>query len=87
MGVTLIKQIADRISMSETDTKQSIKDAVEVLDESTLTSKKYDSAALQSLFSYWHRYIPNAKQSIRCNGCRKAVFKFWKRVVDDWEQE
>lgn len=87
MGVTLIKQIADKISMSETDTKESIKGAVEVLNESALTSKKYDSKALQSLFYYWHRYIPNNKQSIGCSGCRKAVVQFWKRVVTDWEQE
>ena len=87
MGVTLIKQIADKISMSETDTKESIKGAIEVLDESTLTSKKYDGKALQSLFYYWHRYIPNAKQNIGCVGCRKTVFQFWKRVENDWEQE
>lgn len=49
--------------------------------------KEVSSQDLQSLFSYWAKYIPQHKQSPSCQGCRNAVYNFWYKVKQHWEKE
>ena len=46
----------------------------------------YHPTSLPFLFAEWHRHFPNAKQSINCIGCRKAVVKFWTQVSNFWQE-
>ena len=43
---------------------------------------KYDDRALNLFFVLWHQHFPNNKQSKTCQGCRKAVTKFFHQIAD-----
>ena len=42
----------------------------------------YHNNALNYFFQLWHEHFPQQKQSKQCNGCRKAVCKFFHNVAD-----
>ena len=43
---------------------------------------EYDRGALNLFFVLWHQHFPNNKQSKTCEGCRKAVIKFFHNLAD-----
>jgi hypothetical protein len=43
---------------------------------------KYDNHSLDYFFDLWHTHFPNNSQSKNCEGCRKAVTKFFHSVAD-----
>ena len=50
----------------------------------------YHAESLMLMFSEWDKLFPTQKQDLNCTSCRKAVNKFWEKMVDEWiitEQE
>lgn len=78
----LSETIALKMSVEE---KETIKGALDTIEKEKNT-KMYNSRALNTLFNYWHKYIPNHQQSIRCGGCRNVVLRFWEQVNKEWNK-
>ena len=43
---------------------------------------QYDNNALDVFFVLWHQHFPTVKQLKTCDGCRKAVVKFFHNLAD-----
>jgi len=48
----------------------------------SMAGNLYHNNALNYFFKLWHEHFPQQKQSKHCNGCRKAVCKFFHNVAD-----
>ena len=48
----------------------------------SMAGNMYHSNALNYFFDLWRQHFPQQKQSKNCNGCRKAVCKFFHNVAD-----
>ena len=48
----------------------------------SMAGNLYHNNALNYFFKLWHEHFPQQKQSKTCNGCRKAVCKFFHNVAD-----
>ena len=77
---TLTAQIAEKLTEEE---KEEIQDCLKIIED----KPKFDKKSISRLFQYWHKYIKNQKQSLRCSGCRKAVHQFWKRTMEECNKE
>ena len=49
---------------------------------SSMRGNTYHNNALNFFFQLWHEQFPQQKQSKHCEGCRKAVCKFFHQVAD-----
>lgn len=56
---------------------------IEILDEQR-KNKGLVGAELLLLFDYWHKLFPKQKQNMKCNSCRKAVYKFFGLLAKDY---
>jgi hypothetical protein len=84
LDMKLIDTIISRLT--EEDIEQITECIAQVSPESG--RKEVDSKPLRTLFDYWHKYIPNHKQSITCGGCRMAVVRFWTQVTQKiWQKD
>ena len=54
---------------------------VEILAEQK-KNNKLGGNELRWLFELWHQLFPKQKQSMNCQGCRKAVYKFFSQLAD-----
>jgi|TARA_B100002052_G_C15887171_1_gene602091 hypothetical protein len=51
-------------------------------NKKSMAGNTYHTNALNYFFNLWHEHFPQQKQSKHCNGCRKAVCKFFHNVAD-----
>ena len=45
-------------------------------------NNKLGGVELRWLFDCWHKLFPKQKQSMSCQGCRNAVYKFFSQLTD-----
>ena len=79
-NMKLVDSISRRVSKQDMEEIQNnIKLIKTISDE-----EPYNNALMRVLFHFWAKYIPQQKQSMKCGGCRQAVFQFWDRVNNKW---
>ena len=76
----LVTQIVRKLTEEE---KKEIKDCVEDINKNPTSAKQ----SMIRIFEYWNKYIKTPKQSLSCNGCRKAVHKFWGQIIEECSKE
>jgi hypothetical protein len=62
--------------------KDNVVNLAKVNDSKMRLYNEYDRSALDFFFVLWHQHFPNVKQSKQCEGCRKAVVKFFHNLAD-----
>jgi hypothetical protein len=75
------REIAENYSKTK---RGMITEAVIKNQKHTQNFAKHHSESLNIMFSEWHIMFPAQKQDINCSSCRKAVCKFWEKMVDEW---
>jgi len=48
----------------------------------SMRGNTYHNKALNLFFQLWHEHFPQQVQSKQCEGCRKAVCKFFHNIAD-----
>ena len=72
------EQFANQFSVEE---HKEISRVVKILHEQK-KNNKLGGMELRWLFDCWGKLFPKQKQSMSCQGCRKAVYKFFSNLAN-----